>query len=116
MKKEEQLVQKDDLNPDNVISMFPEAKLLTAPKGPTGHDWLSPLPVGTIFVCKPKPEAPISKIFLQEYIVDTKFTKSIKLLSNMNEPDQYAVVDPFEFCKMFDLHETLHEPSEEKGE
>lgn len=109
MKKEEQLVKKEDLNPDNIIKMFPEAKLLTAGKGPTDKDWLSELDTGCEFLISVKPEAPTTKIFLQEYLLSDKSDFAVKLKDTNN---QFTWVNPKEFCKMFDLYEILNAPEE----
>lgn len=113
MKKEVNIAEMKKIDDtDNVINLFDKnIPLLTAPKGPTGNDWLSGLPVGTVFLCSPKPEAPVSKIFLQEYEVKCRFTKAIKLIAHV-EPEQPALVNPEEFCKFFDLFETLYTPEE----
>jgi hypothetical protein len=84
---------------------------ITGGKGPPGGphpDYLSSLPVHTIFTVRlRKSPNPLSKVFLTEYQVVFKDSCGIKLLNrSLTEQEQeegYAWVAPWDFCQMFEL-------------
>jgi hypothetical protein len=84
-------------------------KLISIPGGkvpPEDGDWLSELPVGTVFFAKSKQHP--SKMDLMQYHVDYKWRKTVQLMVNLNqEHEVYVPVDPKEFCKQWSLHEIV---------
>lgn len=90
--------------------LLPEGTQQPAPKPeipPTDIDWLSPLAVGTEFVCQFSGDA---RTMCDVYTLNEKGAKSFELFTELNEPATYIRVTPERFCMFYDLVEVLHEP------
>ncbi len=91
-----------------------DLKLITGGKGGgDGNDWLSPLPVGTIFIIG-------DKINRQNFMrlrleVVTKYTKDVLLYDNLFDKP-FGCVDPAGFCRQYSCSEIIYIPQQEEQE
>jgi hypothetical protein len=82
--------------------------LLQGGKGPPGSDWLSPLPVGCVFLVRStKPDMFVMEVFEVTY----KSRSGVRLYSGTG-PDREHWVDPERFCKYNELREILRQSGE----
>lgn len=122
------LETEDNVTPFNLPN-HPRTQLHTVTGGRdgTGADWLSPLPVGTIFYARPKnmpkkkdltPDN--SEFLLTQYQIAFvgKRMRQLQVTINMfvDRPDETVViaVDPQAFCKQHGLYEALEELDDER--
>lgn len=102
-----------DVNDNNVIPFdlverVKNKRLGTDSSASPPENWLSKLKPDTYFVCgpgNPQDPSPIQ----HEYILIEQGEKSVKLLTNMNEPEMFIRVDPIRFCAIYQLVEVLKE-------
>lgn len=74
-------------------------------KEPPTSDWLSPLPIGTLFNAGDKHSA---DYVLQQFEVVDKTNKSVVLEHTMGQKITFPV-DPPRFCQKYFLHEIIGE-------
>lgn len=106
---------KRNKNLELVVDNTEEKKTLWNPdalpggKDPT-EDWLSKLPEGTIFACKPRQDT--SPMCL-EYEILFKYEKCVRLFTTNMNPNQIIVTSK-KFSSMFDLIEVLTQVQKEE--
>lgn len=107
--KEEALIMTKDINNlsnnTNVIPIIGRKGTNSNP--PTGVDWLSKLPVDTVFLTK---EINGKNPKVDEFHVIYKGEKAVKVLVNLNEPEVYLWLDPIRFCELYELVEVVNDP------
>lgn len=83
----------------------------TMGKGPTNWDWLSPMVVGTEFLCSHKQQ---SQWLLTNFTHGGKKEGAVLLIptSTMNDNRSWIWVDPVEFCKVFEPRGVLDVPED----
>jgi hypothetical protein len=86
----------------NVVPWVP--RVVTGGKGPPTGDWLSDLPDGTRFLCRPKQNQPMEVLACYEIIA--RSNKGIMLYSDLNE-SRYFWIDPVLFSRVVELYEVL---------
>jgi len=87
---------KEETETDNVV---PFLRLLPGGKGPDDPRWLFTLPVGTVFLTRPRG---YDKFFLDQYHVANIDGDAVLLLSNLNG-HEYIPVDGKMFSKQMEL-------------
>lgn len=103
-----EIAVKDLRNEEEEGNVVP-LRVVTGGKG-TDENWLSKLPVGTVFVTRPKK---MQVPFLQILEVVYHGEKYSILLDNLND-GKYAPVDTRMFSLTYDLFEIKYEPKEEE--
>ena len=92
-------------------------RLITGGKGPTEHNWLSKLKVGTVFLVKPKSSGGFA---LGQFHLLHKLDKACHLMDNLTNSaasaETHIWVDPANFSSQFELVTILFEPEEEPNE
>jgi hypothetical protein len=83
---------------------LPILRLITGGKAPIGSNWLSSLPKGTVFLCRPIVHQ--GKPFLEEYHVVFQSECATRLHTNINAEGNFWV-DPISFCGIMELVEIL---------
>jgi hypothetical protein len=85
--------------------------LKLAGKGPTSPDWLSPMKSGTEFLVRNKG---FSAWLLNEFTHGGKKEGAVLLIPSqtMQNTTTWIWVDPYEFCKAFELRGVLEVPDD----
>jgi len=86
--------------------VVPFLRVVPGGKTPIGSNWLSSLPQGTVFLCRPIVHH--GKPFLEEYHVVFQSTHATRLHTNINAESNFWV-DPISFCGIMELVEILIE-------
>jgi hypothetical protein len=92
----------------NIIPWVP--KLITGGKGGNGHNWLSDLEEGTVFLVRPKASGGFA---LGQFHLLHKFDNAVHLMDNLTGGgvgETHIWVDPVSFCSQFTLVRVLYEP------
>lgn len=88
-------------------------KLLPGGKiGPPWSDWLSELPVDTVFLADYQETAGSRTMFLPKWQISNKSRLAVELWDT--EQNKRMWVIPFNFCQDFRLYEILYRGKEEK--
>lgn len=86
--------------------------IITGGKTPPGSlDWLSPLPVGSVFLVESILD--VNNFTALRLEVDYKYEQAVSLHDNLNDRP-FAIVNPLRFCKLFRKVELLYTPEEEQ--
>lgn len=88
----------------------PVLRLLRGGKGPPGdntpgEDWMSKLPVGSVFACRKKGQ--VENFALMVLQIVFKHDKTIVISDSLNN-NPYAAVDPVEFSKRHEFFELIN--------
>lgn len=87
-------------------------KLITGGKGGShGSDWLTPLPLDTIFLCKSTMQT--QNFMVLRFRVDYRYDSNMVSLYDNTTEMPWGIVDPVRFCANFSLVEVLALPTQE---
>lgn len=101
-------IPEEDLEEQEEKRVVPlwKPKLITGGKGPPGHNWLSDLNEGTVFLVEAKQSASFA---LGQFHLLHKLDNAIHLMDNL-QTETHIWVNPTKFCSQFNLVTILFEP------
>lgn len=99
------------VNNDKEEERLPQPRLKTKGKGPSGHDYLSPMKCGTEFLVRGNNNY---AWLLNEFMHAGKKEGNVLLIPHgkLEQPDQWIWVDPELFCISFELRAILEIPED----
>jgi len=87
-------------------------RLITGGKGGAGHNWLSEIREGSIFLVRPKSSGGFA---LGQFHLLHKLDNAVHLMDNLTSGggETHIWVDPIAFCSQFNLVTILFEPEDD---
>jgi hypothetical protein len=110
-KGETKLTEDFEEQKDKNVTNLWTPRVITGGKGPPGHNWLSGMKVGSVFLVKPKSSGGFA---LGQFHMLHKFDKACHLMDNLTGSQETHIwVDPAIFSQQFELVIVLFEPDME---
>jgi hypothetical protein len=93
----------------NVTHLW-QPKLITGGKSPPGHNWLSDMKEGSVFLVKPKQSGGFA---LGQFHLLHKLDNAVHLMDNLQQGETHIWVDPVAFCAQFNRVAIIFEMEED---